>query len=617
MTSRKSCADFHIFLQYSNGDSISRDVNGIFCDIDGVSKEVLEVTMEIMPSKFRSPPPKPPRRRHSDQLTISPSGTYPSSRKKYHDETKFCLKEAQSKSGNSTGCGSLPANWTPDFSPHNEMDSSVLLKSASQGSSFHSKTIVNIKIPISSVLDKDSNGVSDAMMDIDFKTDENFDWTRKKLPFLEQVVKSNILSKLNSRDFLEYFRNDSEIECSPFEMPSNSFELKSFPREYHRRHHSDPVISHLDRSNPKNGSQKYVPKTHSFLESLSFDNQNRLYNSLGTSNELKETQNLHEEIKTLKDINNKLWQHLCSTQVCLEKMKKNSEENIGSLSISDLLTSLYCSQRAKDSAMEDRMKIILEERDAAIRELEDMVQIIARSFKDDTVAGEEMCSEKEIEDLLKEIEITYNPAKLLQQQRLLLTYLYRSKELKQDRIMHELKLAVSEKNHFREKVEYLEEELKSMRVCNELWNSDNKHWENNLLNILCQVIQQRDIALSKVNNAQNLEHTNFRSANENSRIAETMVEGYESFQKHEGDSISLVKRNFQSSHHDMRKCDQFSIEPSSDEIRLLKGEILVLNKALEMEIEKRENAEEKCSRLERLVNVLQRKVNGQNVGISV
>ncbi|PRD23099.1 UNVERIFIED_CONTAM: hypothetical protein NCL1_47317 [Trichonephila clavipes] len=108
-----------------------------------------------------------------------------------------------------------------------------------------------------------------------------------------------------------------------------------------------------------------------------------------------------------------------------------------------------------------------------------------------------------------------------------------------------------------------------------------------------------------------------RSASENSRIAEPLTDDYESYKKHEDDSISVVKRSFQSSHHDIHKCDQFPIEPSSDEIRLLKGEILVLNKALEMEIEKRENAEEKCLRLERLVNVLQRKVNGQNVGISV
>ncbi|GFS53863.1 uncharacterized protein TNIN_370711 [Trichonephila inaurata madagascariensis] len=448
-------------------------------------------------------------------------------------------------------------------------------------------------MPISSILDRDGNGLSNEMMDADLKN-ENFDWTKKKeLPFLEQVVKSSMFSKLNSRNFFECFQNDHDIECSPDEMPSNSFKQKSFHREYHRRHHSDPILSYLDRSNSKNGSQKYVHKTSSFFESLPFDNQNRLCDSLGTSFELKETLNLHEEIKTLKDINNKLWQQLCSTQVCLEKMMKNSEENTGSLSISDLLTSLYCSQRAKDSAMEDRMRIVLEERMLLFRNWK-------ISFKDDAVVEEELCSDKEIKDLLKEIEITYNPAKLLKQQRLLLTHLYRSKELKQDRIMHELKLSISEKNHLREKMEHLEEEIKSMRICNELWNSDNKHWENNLL----------------VNNAQS-EHINYRSANENSRIAEPLTDDYESYKKHEDDSISVVKRSFQSSHHDIHKCDQFPIEPSSDEIRLLKGEILVLNKALEMEIEKRENAEEKCLRLERLVNVLQRKVNGQNVGISV
>ncbi|GBN33500.1 hypothetical protein AVEN_243975-1 [Araneus ventricosus] len=157
-----------------------------------------------------------------------------------------------------------------------------------------------------------------------------------------------------------------------------------------------------------------------------------------------------------------------------------------------------------------------------------------------------------------------------------------------------------------------------MKICNELWNADNKHWENNLLNILCQVIQQRDVALSKVNHVENLEHVvHSRSNNESSRIIEPLIDDYESLQKKSDNIVGNVKRNFQSSHSDACKYDQLSIEPMSDEIRLLKGEMLVLNKALEMEIEKRENAEEKCLRLERLVSVLQRKVNGQNVGISV
>ncbi|GIY77048.1 uncharacterized protein CEXT_810131 [Caerostris extrusa] len=580
--------------------------------------DIFEIAMEIMPSKFRSPPPKPPRRRHSDQLAISPSGTYPSSRKKYHDESRQGTKGSQLKVGNNPGCGSLPANWITDFSPDNKVENLILNKSAPSNSAHLKNAYINFEMPISSVLDKDSNGLTDILMETDYKQNMQCEWTRKKeLPYFEQVLKNSVLSSHCSKSFLGCC-NDAEIDNYIFDITtSNSLESKSSSREHHKRHHSDPVLSYKDKSNSKNDLQKYVPKSHSILENFSFDNQ-RLCTSLNASFKLKETKNLHEEIKNLKEINNKLWQHLCSTQACLENMKGNLEENTSSVSISDLLSSLYCSQKARECAMEDRMKIILEERNTAVQELENMVQIIARNFKDEIIEKEEKCSDEEIKNLLKEIEMTYNPSRLLQQQRLLLTYLYQSKELKQDHIMHELKLAISEKDHLKEKggciVKYLEEELKSMKICNELWNADNKHWENNLLNILCQVIQQRDVAVSKTNNIQTLELTGSRSAKGNVEFMNQLMDSFGSLQKHNEDGL---KKNFQTSYHDTQKHDEVSIESTSDDIGLLKDEILVLNRALKMEIEKRENAEEKCLRLERLVNVLQRKVNGQNVGISV
>ncbi|GIY83442.1 hypothetical protein CDAR_221151 [Caerostris darwini] len=546
--------------------------------------DIFEITMEIMPSKFRSPPPKPPRRRHSDQLAISPSGTYPSSRKKYHDESRQGMKGSQLKVGNNPGCGSLPANWITDFSPDNKVENLVLNKSAPSNSAHLKNAYINFQMPISSILDKDSNGSTDILMETDYKHNMHCEWTRKKeLPYFEQVLKNSVLSSHCSKSFLGCC-NDTEIDNYIFDITtSNSLESKSSSREHHKRHHSDPVLSYKDKSNSKNDLQKYVPKSHSILENFSFDNQ-RLCTSLNASFKLKETKNLHEEIKNLKEINNKLWQHLCSTQACLENMKGNSEENTSSVSISDLLSSLYCSQKARECAMEDRMKIILEERNTAVQELENMVQIIARNFKDEIIEKEEKCSDEEIKNLLKEIEMTYNPSRLLQQQ-----------------------------HHLKEKVKYLEEELKSMKICNELWNADNKHWENNLLNILCQVIQQRDVAISKTNNIQTLELTGSRSARENIEFMNQLMDSFGSLQKHNEDGL---KKKFQTSYHDTQK-HEVSIESTSDDIGLLKDEILVLNRALKMEIEKRENAEEKCLRLERLVNVLQRKVNGQNVGISV
>lgn len=43
-----------------------------------------------------------------------------------------------------------------------------------------------------------------------------------------------------------------------------------------------------------------------------------------------------------------------------------------------LLSSMYYAQRAKDCAMEERLKIALEERDAALLELEDMIHVMTK-----------------------------------------------------------------------------------------------------------------------------------------------------------------------------------------------------------------------------------------------
>lgn len=44
----------------------------------------------------------------------------------------------------------------------------------------------------------------------------------------------------------------------------------------------------------------------------------------------------------------------------------------------DLLSSIYYAQKAKDSAMEERLKIALEERDAALQEIDDLIHALTR-----------------------------------------------------------------------------------------------------------------------------------------------------------------------------------------------------------------------------------------------
>ncbi|KAG8178434.1 hypothetical protein JTE90_025726 [Oedothorax gibbosus] len=548
--------------------------------------------MEVLPSKFRSPPPKPPRRRSAEQLAVSPTGTFPSTKKKYLDQNRLCLQDDQQNIEDHTRCESLPASWIDDLSYDQNKECTMLIRNVPLSSSARFKsTHIKLQVPDTSLENK-TNLPTRNFLEQSFKENALSLWTKRNDTSYECISKPNIFSSF-VKSVPEDFYYNKGSSCNLDISGKNKLDIKAFPKDNHRRHHSDPVLSILDQSNTRLALQKYVLRSHSFL---SGSKDNKLGNSVTMSFKSKNHEYLHEEMKHLKDVNNKLWQHLCSIQACLDKVTKNCEETPTSLSVSDLLSSLYSSQKAKDDAMEDRIKIIMEERDIAIQELEDVVQIIAKSFGNDTILEEEKFSEKEIKEILTEIEYTYNPSKLLQQQRLLLTYLYRSKELKQDRIMHELKLVVKERDHLQEKVKYMEEELKSQQACiySDVLNMDNKHWENNLLKILCQVIQQRDIALLQVNSIPKLENKSFR---------------------HDGIN-NTVKRSLQTSYHD-HKCDQFSVDPTSDEIRLLKGEILFLSKALEKETSKRESVEEKCYRLERLITVLRKKINGQNVGIPV
>lgn len=44
----------------------------------------------------------------------------------------------------------------------------------------------------------------------------------------------------------------------------------------------------------------------------------------------------------------------------------------------DLLSSIYYAQKAKDSAMEERLRIALKERDAALQEIDELIHALTR-----------------------------------------------------------------------------------------------------------------------------------------------------------------------------------------------------------------------------------------------
>ncbi|XP_071044303.1 mirror-image polydactyly gene 1 protein isoform X1 [Parasteatoda tepidariorum] len=530
----------------------------------------LNAKMDTLPAKFRSPPPKPPRRRHSDQLSVSSSGTFPSSRRKIADES-HCNDNKHCTENSISSCGSLPASWTPEFCLENKIEN----------------------LPVFAEKECTSESTNSTSCDkFDLK---ELILERSKNNFMHNIIPQ---LKSNSKQFVikkceaPYFYLVSKEQLS-FDDLKKHFH-KFLHKDSHRRHNSDPLPLNFDYQN-----------FHPFSSAI-LDN-NYQYDLCGT----KENQCLLQEIKSLKEINCKLWENLCCVQSSIENLKNCSPESSNVLPISDLLMSIYDSLKNKDSAMEDRMRIILQERDKAINDLDRMVHAVANSFDDKYSCSEDKPSDEEIKELLKEVEVTCNPGKLLQQQRLLLSYLYRSKELKLDRMLHEMKLIAAERDSLKLKVQLLETELKHLKLSNEIWDTDNKLWESSLLNTLCQVIQQRDVVSKSY--AHSLDYINSKSSvHEKSLDSEEIND---CLQRLEGSCVK--KKIFSFSPNEMKKYSPLSAKSRSDEVRYLKEEVLILNSSLEAEIDKRKCTEEKCVRLERLVNVLQKKLNGQNVGIPV
>ncbi|XP_035222603.1 uncharacterized protein LOC118195404 isoform X2 [Stegodyphus dumicola] len=425
--------------------------------------------------KFRSPPPKPPRRRHSDQLSLSLSGTFPSTKKNFIDENQTCRKDVSPKMCDKSDCGSLPANWSAGCEQcaseipltKNSLIYPSLLKNVFEDSSLTDKSFIRHNASLGKSAEEDY-------------CENKILIPKEELQHIKGVMQRDRISselKNISSDCL-----DSSI-CNNNELivqnRNNSSFLKSFPRDYHRRHHSDPVLPYTERSSKS--SIKSTPQSFSFHGCSTAESQEKLCKCRSVCCTCREIHNLYKEVRILKEINDKLWQHLCSVQASSDSCKKTSAEEIN-ISVSELLSSLYYSIRARESIMEERLKIAYEERDATALEMEDLFQVFARSLEDNELVNEEGThSYQEVKELLCKMEHTENTSKLLQQQRALSTRIYHSRDFKQDCLSQELKFIVSERNSLIEKVKQLEDELKCLNLSNSIWHSDNKYWERNLL----------------------------------------------------------------------------------------------------------------------------------------
>lgn len=555
------------------------------------NKSVQEIS-----TKFRSPPPKPPRRRHSDQLTVSASGTFPSSRKRYTEENESLKAPSMS---NNTSCGSLPANWTTDFNAENNNDCIFIKNSAISQKLEHltHNTPIADKCAFNNCFPSHNSNIGINI------NKGNLNYKRAAEAHDAHFSKS-ISPELSCKDKLsddnEHFSIDSA--SSSMLKLKDTFSEKLARNTFHRRYHSEPLLSCFERSlEDKSVYRTSVNMT--FRNGKDINNLNKC--QYLRDYYVKEAQYLREECKSLKEMNNKLWEQLCSVQASLDVNK--SEENYSSFPISaEFLSHMYFAQKTKDIAMEGRLKVALEDRDIAINELEEMVQAVARNFEDnDQIYGGNENVDKKLKQLLQEIEATHNPAKLLHQQRLLFSHLYHCKEHNQNRLSYDLKVAVKERDIAIEKVKQLENELKHLKLARNIWHSDVKHWESSLLEILCQVIEQRDDLLK--NDKRHELNSCYINSNKLQHHANSP-------QLPEESSVEFTLQPLQM---ESKKNLLLSKESSSDEVKVLKEEIITLNKALKDEVRCRESAEENSKRLERLVYILRKKIGEQHVGVPV
>lgn len=389
------------------------------------------------------------------------------------------------------------------------------------------------------------------------------------------------------------------------------------PKPPRRRNSGQRVVTPTGCSSPKNCSE--MAEDSSPLQSASVPSDNSL---------------LLEEVKVLREMNDQLWKHLCSTQSKLDQLQNanfssETENNVASPSFADLLTSIYYAQKEKEDLIEARLQVALNERDAAVHELEELVEMLGRNFQETISDGNiEDISDKTLKELLKEVETTQDPAKLVQHHNMLLAHLYREKKGKLGGVSSDLQLALVEKNNALTMVKQLEEELHHWKHSSDGWHRDTKQWEASLLDILCQVISQRDSAYQKVNKLQeelkSLHHC-FRQQKHSGDVQ--LNPSYEGIQTQEHVSQCQGSCRVHCASTEVISCDESGdkgktvnyngSEGIPSELEVLKAEILTLNQSLQSEMKARQIAEESCCRLERLVGVLRKKVNGLHVGVQV
>lgn len=436
--------------------------------------------------------------------------------------------------------------------------------------------------------------------------------------------------------FYDKLRNDNILNS--IVAATNSLK---FP--CHRRHHSDPVLSWDKKLSKKSSvvrttsqrSHSFMgPSTNKTFSKLSIENlRNQHY--LGG---IKDPILLSAEVKALREINEKLWQHLHSVQSqfdILQKFRHVSKSDISRpTQFADLLAEIYYAQKERDQAMQARLRLMTQERDTAVNQLQQLLQYLGSGLKQESDSSDEdeleeslqngneflkmnLLSHQGVDKLLRNLEATQSPVKLMHQKEILLSNVYRARDHRKRRLSHELHVILAERDAAIEKARNLEEELLQWRHSNSLWQADTKQWESNLLDTLRQVITERDASIAKVSELEEklrlCYHLQASLIGVNNQQDISEIEQLEVLQKTETPQDSAQKGFGDNS----LIASLLQSNLNNEEKLHLQNEMSTLSLQLEVEKKARETAEEKYHKLERLVNVLQKKVNGLSVGVSV
>ncbi|XP_076314093.1 uncharacterized protein LOC143226686 isoform X2 [Tachypleus tridentatus] len=372
---------------------------------------------------------------------------------------------------------------------------------------------------------------------------------------------------------------------------SEEFSAKGVKGSYHRRHHSDPLIP-WDEKHSKNRSSK---RSRSFVES---DSQNIPY--ISCSNHIKgrhipwakqDQEMLMEEIRMLEEINDKLWQKLQKAQAEVEILRRTRGDSHPHVDyegpgFAELLGSIYYAQKDRDEAVNSRLRLANQERDRAVEQLHQAVHVLGSNHLPDTDSCDDEDSvDLDLNKILDSLETTRSPARLLYNQEALQACVHKARVSKQHQLTKEFNTLLHERNTAVEKTKLLEQEILLWSRNGSSWKETCEDWEANLKETVRQATEDRDLAMSKYRELAALfrDQQNIATHTDNQQLSS----------------------------------EQHTFQAASNKQSDLEAEIKRLEDALKQESGARYRAQTKCQRLETLINVLQKKVNGLTVGLAV